>query len=473
MAETPRPLYRGSALQRLLSPQSVALVGASANPQALGGRTLANLAGFGGRLYPVNAKYPELAGRICYPSVAALPEAPDCVVLAVPKEGIEALLRDCAARGAGAVIILASGYAETGVPADAADQQRLVAIAAQHDLRLVGPNCVGVANQVHGLHAAFAEFSPTTLISGNRIGLVAQSGALGLGLSHAAERGASVAQVLTCGNSCDVDVADYVAWLATEASCDAIALAFEGLAVPRHLEEAARLAAHHGKRIAAIKLAVSAAGQDAARFHTHTRTGSATEWQELCARTGMVRVTRIEALMETAAFLAKHRGPLAPGAAIISGSGGTAILAVDAAARYGVATPQPAAATVARLRAAIPPFGAARNPCDATAQATRHPQSLLDCAQAMLADPAYGALVIPWGRAQPHSLMDGLGALAQASGKPVCLVWMSQRQEGPLAEAAERHPHIALFRSLDSCFDALGQVQRAGSGAAAQVAPAR
>ncbi len=456
-----RPPFRPRDLARLLVPASVALVGASSNPAALGGRTLANLAGFPGRLYPVNPRYPELAGRTCYPSVAALPEAPDCVVLAVPRDTVESVALECGERGAGALIVLASGYAETGSHDDSAAQAKLASIAEHYGMRLVGPNCVGVASRPAGLHAAFAEFPPSTLVEGARVGLVAQSGALGLGLSHAAERGASVSHVLTCGNSADVDVADYVAYLAEDDHCDAIALAFEGMASGARLQGAAQRALANGKRIAACKLGISPAGIAAARFHTATDTGDPKVWHALFSGSGILEVTRIETLMETAAFLAKWPERPASGVAIISGSGGTGILAADAAARHGVATPQPGPDTALRLRDAIPEFGSPRNPCDATAQATRNPESLRLCADAMLADPAYGALVIPWGRAQPPELAEALGELARRHHKPVCVVWMSQRQDSPVADTIERRPALALFRSLDACFDALGQHQRA------------
>ncbi len=461
-----RNVYRHPDLRRLLQPASVALVGASANAASLGGRTLANLAPFPGRLFPVNSKHAALGGRTCYPSISALPEPPDCVVLAVPQESVEAVVTECAQRGAGAVIVLASGYAETGLPEDAAAQQRLLAIGRAHGMRVVGPNCVGVANRAHGLLAAFAEFPPGGLIPGTRIGLVAQSGALGLGLSHAAEIGSSISHVLTCGNSCDVDVADYVAYLADDASCDVIALVFEGLPDLTRLVAAARLAAARGKRIAACKLGMSREGQAAARYHTHTATGDPGAWPGLFRQAGIVQVTRVETLLETAAFLAKAPAPRpcatggASGAAIVSGSGGTAILATDAASRHGVPVPQPAAETTARLRAALPPFGSPRNPCDATAQATRNPESLLECADAMLADAQYGALVIPWGRSQPVRLLAQLGELSARHDKPVCIVWMSQRHEAPGTEEAEKNPRLALFRSLDACFDALAQWQR-------------
>lgn len=478
--------YGRADLQRLLAPRSVALVGASANPASLGGRTLANLASFPGPLYPVNERHAELAGRRCYPSVAALPEAPDLVVLAVPAAAVAGVAAQAAARGAGALVVLASGYAETGEAAGQAAQAALAELARTRGLRVVGPNCVGLASRPAGLHAAFAEFSPSVLAAGRRIGLVSQSGALGMGLSHAAEHGLSISHVLTCGNSCDVDVADCVAWLAEDPDCDAIALAFEGLADAGRLAQAARLAAQHGKPIAACKLGQSAAGRAAAAFHSACPTGTPADWQALCADGGIVPVTRIEALMDTAAFLAKAQRlhaagaqtPLAadvpappaadvpappvpappvtvPGLAVLSGSGGTGILAVDAAERHGLATPQPAEATVACLRALLPPFGAPRNPCDLTAQVSRDPASLLGCAEALLADPCFGALLLPWGRAQPLALLASLDALAARYRKPLLLAWMSQRLDGPGLAAISALLHTALFRSLDDACAAL------------------
>lgn len=474
MSQKSRGVYRPEDMQRLLNPKSVALVGASANPVSLGGRTLANLSEFRGTVFPVNLGHAELLGRKCYPSVEHLPESPDCVVLAIPKEMVATVTAQCVTKGAGAIIVLASGYAEmaddraqeawTGMSSGAQAQLDLTRVAALANMRVVGPNCVGVARQATGLRAAFAEFSSSESVPGARVGLVAQSGALGLGLSHAAERGVSVSHVLTCGNSCDVDVADYVAWLAQDDGCDAIALVFEGLADPGRLREAAALARAAGKRIAACKVGMSDPGRSAVRFHTHTDAGEPDFWPEFFLGEGIVRVSRIECLMETAAFLAKAPRPPASGqpgqgrgVAVVSGSGGTAILAVDAASRHGVETPQPGPRTEALLRAAIPAFGSSRNPCDATAQATRNPQSLIDCANAMLADEHYFALVIPWGRSQPGGLLADLAEVARAHGKPMCIVLMSQGLDGPGVRAAEMNPGLVVFRSLDACFDALAQ----------------
>jgi acetyl-CoA synthetase len=312
-------------------------------------------------------------------------------------------------------------------------------------MRIIGPNCAGYAVLRDGLLAGFPEF-PQPAPGTRGIGLIAQSGALGLALSQAAERGVALTHVLTCGNSCDVDVADYLAALAEGADCAAVALTWEGLGDESRLVEAGRRAAARGLPVAACRLGLSALGAEQALFHTGSTVSSAAHFDSLCAEAGFVQVTRIEALMETACFLAKApRVPLATGVAVASGSGGTVILAADAAARHGVALPPPGPATVA----------APRNPCDATAQVTANPAVLRGVVEALLADPGIGALVCPWGKAYRSDNIAFLGEAARRFGKPVCLVWMSQWLEGPGTKEAEAEPDLSLFRSLDSCFAAL------------------
>ena len=455
MGRLERGRYSSSELNKLLRPDSIALIGASANARSLGGRTLANLAGFPGRLYLVNPHQHEISGRAGHPDIGSVPEPVDCVVLAIPAESVEDVMQQCAQARAGAVVVLASGYAETGTPEGAAAQERLIGLAAGAGIRVIGPNCVGVANQAHCLHAAFAEFPRSELLPGCRIGLVSQSGALALALSQGAERGVSFSQVLTCGNSCDVDVADFVAFLASEPQCDAIALAFEGLSAPGRLRQALTLAARAGKPVAVCKVGTSAAGRAAIRYHTATDPGDEHSMDAIRSLPGVAVVERIEALLETASFLAKAPAARASGIAVLSSSGGTGILAIDAAARAHVPTPQPQAVTAHRLAAALPAFASPRNPCDATAQATRHPESVLSCADALLSDPGYGALVVPWGRSQTPALLPQLGELGVRHGKPVCIVWMSQLLESGTTLEMERNPSLALFRSLDHCFGAL------------------
>lgn len=455
MSTTDRSVYDHAALRRLLAPRSIAVIGASPTPRSLGQRTLANLERFGGAIYPVNAKYAEIGRHRCYADVASLPETPDCAVLAIGKDGVEAALEACARRGVGGAVVYASGYAETGRDDARSAQERLVAIARGAELRLVGPNCAGLAAHEGAVHVGFAEFL-TALAPGRRgVGLISQSGALGLALSQIVTQGTAISHVLSCGNSCDVDVADFVSYLAEDDSCGAVALVFEGLAAPERLAQAARRAAAQGKAVVACKIATSAAGAEAARFHTGTPTGDREALAALFRREGIVPVARVETLVETAAFFAKAPRPHPGGVAVVSSSGGTGIIAADTAERLGVAMPQPGAETGALLRAAIPDFGAARNPCDATAQATSNAVSFVRCVEAMLADPRYAAIVMPWGRTMSASTLGSVGAMARQAGKALCVVWMSQAAADNGASDLAADPDIALFRSMDSCFHAL------------------
>ena len=370
--------------------------------------------------------------------------------------------------------MFAAGYAETGTEDGLAAQHRLAAIAASGGMHLVGPNCVGIASHDRRLRAAFAEFGAlsarSTSASGPdcdvqarteavrlRIALVSQSGALALALSQAADRGVDLTHVLTCGNSADVDVADYLVSLAEDSACDAIALVFEGLRDPTRLESALDHAVLAGKRVAMRHIGRSMAGLEAIRFHTATSSPACLAAHP--ARRGIVSVTPIEAVIETSVFLAKAPAapakPLGAGVAVLSSSGGTGILAADAAERAGVALPQPGELTLERLRSTLPAFAAARNPCDTTAQATRHPDLLADAAEALLGDARYSALVLPWGQSQSAALLPRLGALGRAHGKPICIVWTGANLIPERVVAIERNPALALFRSLDACFTAL------------------
>ena len=139
-------VYRHADLTRLLHPSSVAVIGASTRAGSFGERVLHNLRHYGGRVYPVNARYEHIGEQRCYPNVAALPEVPDCAVTTTAREAVEEIVLDCARAGVGGVIIFASGYAETGKQERIDQQHRLAAIARESNMRIVGPNCIGVVN---------------------------------------------------------------------------------------------------------------------------------------------------------------------------------------------------------------------------------------------------------------------------------------------------------------------------------------
>ncbi len=461
LAPDSRAAYTRAELARLIAPRSVAIVGASPRAGSFGMRTLENLAHYGGAIYPVNAKYGRIGARACYSSLAALPQPPDCVVLVVPREGVEAALEEAAAARAGAVIVYASGYGEMAREDAARAQHRLAAIARAAKMPMLGPNCMGLVNHALGAGLSFIpEYAraPRLMHATSSLAVVSQSGALGYALAQAWDRGLGIRYIFSAGNSADIDVGDLVAAMAEDPECKAIACLFEGAASAARMLEAGERAHRAGKPVIVYKLGASEDGAAAARSHTGSIAGSAVAWRALFERAGFIPVEDYDALLEYARFFAAAGRPLARGVAVISGSGGAGVMAADKAAKHGAPMPQPLEATVAALRALVPEFGAARNPCDPTGQVLNDPESFGACCRALLADPQYGVLVVPGTVAVVETARDrvpAMAALAREQPKPLALVWLSEWLQGPGSGEYEKDERIPLFRSMERCFAAI------------------
>ncbi len=472
-------VYSHADLVRLLNPQSVAVIGASTRAGSFGERVLNNLTKFAGRHYAVNARYDRIGAQPCYPSVTALPEVPDCAVITTPRESVEAIVRECAEIGVGGAIVFASGYAEVGKSERIAEQERLAGIARGAGMRLVGPNCIGIVNAALGAELTFMTISPIPPPRPGAIGLISQSGALGMTLAQASMRNVPFTHVMTSGNSCDVDMADYISFLVEEPGCAAIACVFEGMADPRRLLLAAEMAWRADKPLVVFKMATGEQGAAAAMSHTGSLAGSEAAYRAAFRRAGAILVDDYEALIETATFFAKAPPMKARGVAVLATSGGAAIMAADRAEQHDVPLPQPDAAVRAILETHIPEFGSARNPCDVTAQVMTQPGSLQACAEALLGHSDYAALIVPAAYAieSAAARLPLLSELAGKHGKLVCSLWLSEWRDGPGVKEAEIQPNVALFHSTNSCFAALAAwhwrtgLRAAGPQAAPRLSP--
>ena len=449
-----RPVYRHAELDRVLNPRHVCIVGASPKTGSFGDRVLTNLAGFGGNIYLVNSKYDLIGDRRCYPSMASLPENPDCVAVVAPRDAVEDIVRQAAQLRVGGVILYASGYAETQLPERIDLQCRLESIGLDSGLKILGPNCLGIANYVRRARISFSDYPAPRDLPGKSIGIASQSGALSQSLAQAIECGVSISHAFSAGNQADVDVADLVAYLADEPSCHAIACVFEGMAHPQRLLEAAQIAWRRGKALLIHKTATGALGAEAAISHTGSLAGSDSAYRAAFERGGAVVVEEFEGLMEAAQFFAKAPPPKARGIAVLAASGGAAIMAADKAEAHGISLPQPGSEVRRILEANIPDFGSARNPCDVTGQVVNNPLSMPACSDALLSDAAYGALVVPQTLAfeMYKSRLESLGTQAEHYGKMTCSVLISNWLQGPGTLEAESNTHVALFRSMDRCF---------------------
>ena len=455
--------YSHAQLHPLLAPCSVAIIGASGRPGSFGERTLRNLrAHFAGPVHLVNPQYGRLGDDPCHPEVAALPEVPDCAVIAVPREKVEPLVAQCVAARVPGVLVFASGYAETDLDERLDQQRALAALVRGTSTRLLGPNCIGFANYVADVHLSFSAF-PSCRPGPGAIGIASQSGALAMAIAQGASVGTPVSHALACGNMVDVDVADCVSYLAGEPACHAIVCVLEGHEHPARVEAAALAALAAGKPLVVHKLGRTPRGALAAWRHTASVAGSHDDWRALFERCGAIEVEQFDRVMEVAAFFAKAPRAGGRGAAVLSTSGGACIIAADAAGAHDVALPQAVDPATGRLLAeAIPAFGYPLNPYDTTAQVVSDPSLFTACVGAVMADDAFDTVVMPqiqaYDAATPR--IATLDEAAGRCGKIACDVWLTQWMGGPGYAEAAAAPHVALFRSMDTCFWTLAQWQR-------------
>jgi acetyl-CoA synthetase len=449
-----RPLYTHDELRRLLHPRSIAVIGASTRAGSFGLRTIRNLAGFDGAIYPVNARYDSVEGHRCYADLSSLPEAPDSAVIALNRDAVEETIAQCVARGVGGIVLYASGYAETRRPELIELQERLLRLVEGTKTRLIGPNCLGINNYAIGARIMFGRMPTPRPLRHGAIGIVTQSGSVGMSLAQAMERGVPVSHSIPVGNAADVGIADLIAYLAADQYCQTIVAVFEGVEDPRRLVQAAELAAAVDKPLLVHKMAVGEQGAAAALLHTGALAGSHASFRAVLERAGAVMVDDLDDLMETAQFFAKAGRPAGRGVGIVLGSGGLGVAAADKAEEHGVALPQPEGATLETLKRHVPEFGALRNPCDVTAMTLNDDTAFEACCDAFLADPAYSALLVvyPYADEFGTSRVPIWRRLAERHGKPVVNYWASEWLEGVGAEMLEAEPRIATFRSLRRLF---------------------
>lgn len=456
---TGRNVYARQDLERLINPRRVAVVGASETPGSFGQRTLANLADFTGEVIAVNPKYTTLLGRPCVPSIEALPASPDCIVLCVARTMVPDMVVAAGKVGAGGAIIYASGFSETGKPERIAEQQDIIMLSHSNGVRLAGPNCVGLANTKS---RAGLNFMPDYAAMGHRrgpVGIVSQSGALGYTVLQAMGRGIGFTHYLAAGNSADVDVCDYVSYLAEDDDTRSIICLLEGVKDGARFLQAARKARDAGKALIVYKTGNGEASGKAALSHTGTMVGSSAAYQAAFREAGCVSVDNLESVLERANFFAKSSAPSGGyGVGVLATSGGASVICADKAEEYGVPLPALAPATAAALDTVVPDFGSVANPSDLTAEVLKTAETFGFCLDAFVADPGYSALVIPMVFA--HASASGARAVrlsqtAQRTDRPIAVVWMNEWLEGPGSEVFDRDPLVSTFRSTDRCFATL------------------
>lgn len=415
-----------TSLQHALAPRSIAIVGASQNPDKIGGRPVDYLQRFGfrGKVFPVNPTRREVQGLPAWPGVAALPEAPDLAIIAVPRdEAIEAV-RQCAAIGTRVGIVMSSGFGEGHSAAGRADERAMVETARAAGMRLVGPNCQGLANFSNGALATFSTMIKECPPADGQVAILSQSGTLGMapyGLLR--RRGIGVRHAHATGNDADVTIAELAAAVAEDEQVRLMLLYLEGLPDPHHLAQLGRIAQARRLPVVALKSGRTAAGQAAALSHTGALASEDRVVDAFFERHGIWRAQTMEQLVDAAEMYLKDWKVGGRRLVTVSNSGAAGVLAADAASFHGMEMAAFAAPTRDALAAILPSFANVTNPVDITG-ALLTDSSLFGKALAVIAeDPAADAFLAAFPVAgagyDVGSYADAAARLEAATAKPV------------------------------------------------------
>ncbi len=402
-------------LEYLFRPRSVALIGATDHPNAVGAVLAANLqeAGLTGPLLFVNPRLKELRGVPCYPDVASLPVTPDLAVIATPPPSVPGLVAELGARGTRAVVVISAGFGEGGDAGGAQLSQALLDAAHPYNLRVIGPNCLGILVPRMNLNASFAHLDAAP----GHLAFVAQSGAVVTSvLDWAQTRGIGFSHLVSLGDMVDVDFGDMLDYLANDGATRAILLYIEAVTHARKFLSAAR-AASRSKPVIVVKAGRHAEGAAAAASHTGALAGADDVYDAAFQRAGMLRVYHLEELFDAVEALGVARPPSGDRLAILTNGGGIGVLATDALMDLGGRLAELSPDTITQLNRVLPPTWSHGNPVDIIGDAgsERYTHAL----DALRADPGVDAVMVLNCPTAVSSNTDIAQALIEAlHGKP-------------------------------------------------------
>ena len=355
--------------RHLFEPRSIAVVGVSEDAGRPASQAVHALMKYGyrGRIFPVNPKYKEFQGLTCYGSVTEVDASIDLVVIGVPAQGVLPVLEMCAEKQVPFVLILSGGFRESG-PDGVAREQRMLAIAREGGMRIIGPNCLGFANIHSGVYAAFGSITREPKLKPGSVSLVTQSGGFGYSIAlGCAEAGIGFRHVIATGNESDIDTVQLIDALLTDQETRIIVAYIEGARDGRALLDVGRRALAAGKPVLLWKGGVTEQGARAAASHTASMTGNYDFYRALFKQTGIVEIREIHETVDYVKAFEAEKFPAGNGVAVMGVSGGSAIVFADAGEPEGLKLCDLSAQTQEQLAKVVPNIGAVHNPIDLTA----------------------------------------------------------------------------------------------------------
>ncbi len=429
-------------LNTLFAPTSVAVFGASDRPDAVGQIVFQNMleSGYKGALYPINAKNAEVQGKRAYASIADIGSPVELVVIATPPQTVPGIIETCGLHGVKAAVIITAGFGEAG-PAGAALERQLLEAAHRYNIRLIGPNCLGIMRPSIGLNATFNKGGANV---GN-IAFISQSGALCTAILDWAQRNdVGFSSVVSMGSSTDVDFGEILDYLVSDPNTQSILMYIEGIRNARSFMSALRAAARI-KPVILVKVGRHPAGSKAAMSHTASLVGADDVFDAAVSRVGAVRVQTITQLFTAAKALSCGFRPVGNRLAIVTNGGGPGVMATDRASDLGLTMATLSDGTIEYLNQHLPPNWPHGNPVDiiGDAQADRYHHAVKACLEDENVDGVL-AILTPQAMTKPLESAQALIDLANTHSKPLLTCWMGETQVASSREAFSKahRPHF-------------------------------
>ena len=447
-------------LDAFFRPQSVAVIGASREPEKLGYAVLANLkhAGFPGPLYPINPKADQILDLKAYPSVLDVPGQIDLAVIVIPYRFVPPALEECGQKGIPAVVVITAGFREAG--REGLEREReLMQIASRYGIRLIGPNCLGVIDTGTPLNASFAAGMPPQ----GPIAFMSQSGALGTAVLDIAMTGRiGFSKFISLGNKADVSEIDLLEALKDDPASRVILMYIEGVPNGQEFMRVAQRVTR-AKPVVAIKSGVTQSGSRAVSSHTGSLAGSEAAYKAAFQQAGIIRAASMEELFDCALAFAYQ--PLLRGdrIGIVTNAGGPGILATDALERAGLEIPRLTTATTEALAQILPGAASVANPVDVLgdALADRYEHAI----RLTLADPNVDGVIViltPQAMTEIDGTAEAVGRLAQGADKPVLGCFMGEARVASGIEILRRYgvPNYPFPERAAAALEAMCQYRR-------------
>jgi acetate---CoA ligase (ADP-forming) len=414
-------------LSRFLNPRAIAVVGVSSDAARIGGQTLSLLTDFGytGKIYPVNPRYNEVKGLTCYPDLAAVPKPCDVALIALSAANVAGAIEQCGKAGIPFALVLAGGFSEIGAEGKAL-QEQLIETARKANVRMVGPNCLGIINLKDNARIGFGGTAQLKTLKPGPMAMVTQSGGFGFGVvAIAAHFGVGCNYAISTGNEADLTLLDWIADLIERDDVEVVVAFMEAISDGGRLLDIGERALQLGKPVLVWKVGNTDVGSKAATSHSARLTSGYELYRAAFRRGGLVEIRDVDDLIDIAKVFHTRKLPAGNGVGVLTLSGGAGVLLADRCIESGLRLPEFAAATTAELKKTLVSYASSANPVDATANGYNDAfASYGKAVELVLNDPNIDQLVVRTPRGKSARVWsENLLKLLGGSSKPCIVDW--------------------------------------------------